>query len=261
MEAGIKQSLGDLKEEIGNQEIIAIVYNPYKDGIDNPDRLFLKDLFDKNNYKNPLIILSGPGGKFSPGVYFPYIIKDSVKKYSVYIPRICGSALCYTLLKANKLYVGENTTITQIDPLFEYNGETRRAIKVHKDKTIKDALLKEKARQILNLSTEEIRKLIDKPSLIRDEKIDYFEFKQFDELASLFMNKGTHFDKINISELINLGANIEEYNGLKIDTLANRFIELCQDFAIQKDVRVIFVSSKPIAVEDEQEGFFICPLQ
>ena len=115
-EEEINKLINELKNKLNEEEIIAIIYNPYREeGMKQTDCSFLKALFDKNQYTSPTFILSGPGGDFLPGIYFPHIILGSVKKYDVYIPRICGSALCYTLFKARKLWTGKNTEITQIE--------------------------------------------------------------------------------------------------------------------------------------------------
>ena len=112
MELEIKELIKSLKKEIGKDEIIAIIYNPYESGMEHKDCLFLKHLFKNHKYTSPLFLLNGRGGSIRSGIWFPYLIKQSVKNYYVYIPSFCCSALCYTLLKANKLFVGENTTIT-----------------------------------------------------------------------------------------------------------------------------------------------------
>jgi hypothetical protein len=95
-------------------EIVAIIYNPKKEeGMQERDCDFLNALFDKTKYTYPLILLSGHGGDFSTGLFFPTLINKRVEKYRVFIPRVCGSALCYTLLKSRELFIGENTYIGQ----------------------------------------------------------------------------------------------------------------------------------------------------
>jgi len=259
MEEEIKKLIKGLTEALGS-EIIAIIYNPRREeGMKEADCKFLKHILISRRHVSPLFILNGNGGDFVSGVFFPYIIRNSVKNYAVYIPRICCSALCYTLLKANRLLVGENTIITQIDPTFQYKGEVRRAVKVMKSKKINDRFLIERAREIFSLAEGEVRKLIASPSLFRERKLKYYEHMQMDDLASLFMNKGDHYDEVSIKELEKLGAKVEDLRNWREDTVANELIFKCQDFTIENDVRVVFVSSRPIEIKGE-EGTLICPL-
>jgi len=204
--------------------------------------------------------LNGKGGAINAGIYFPNIILGAVNSYQVYVPSVCSSALCYTLLKSSKLWVGENTIITQIDPTFEYFGQTLRAIKVMKDKSVKDPRLMELARTIFHFAENEVRKLIDKPSLFRDKNMEYFEFMHLDDLVTLFMNKEGHYDPIGINELKKLDANIESLKNTLADNIANRLIQKCQDFLINNGARAIFVSSVPMKISDTDKGSFNCPL-
>jgi len=261
MEKQISEIMVALGKELCKDSLIGIVYNPYKEGMKYDDCNFLKYILSQDRYTSPLFILSGHGGYLAPGIYFPHIIKNAVKNYGVYVPSTCCSALCYTLLKSTKLLVGRNTQITQIDPTIQLgNGEVHRAIKIIKDSKFKNTPLGECARDVFHLAEEHVKILIDKPSLFREDGRDYFEHLHLDDLINLFMNKEDHFSFIDIKELNNLGAKIEDLSESKADILANRLIQVCQDFAILKDVRVVFVSSIPIKIIGEKDGVLICPL-
>ena len=79
MEEKIKQALESLRQCLGIDEIILVVYNPENpEGIKDEDCKFLKALFEKVNYNSPLFLLSGHGGYLCPGIMFPHIILESV---------------------------------------------------------------------------------------------------------------------------------------------------------------------------------------
>jgi len=260
IESEIKDLLLELQSRIG-PEIVAIIYNPLREeGMKRQDSRFLKFLFENNRYNKPMLILSGHGGDFIPGIEFPYIIKSHVKRYGVFVPSTCGSALCYTILKSEELIVGRNTDITQIDPQFPWeDGNVYRAIKVIKDDTITDADLKKTARDILHMAEHHLKELCSQPCIFKYKNFAPQEFQHIDYLTAVFMNKEDHEKKITSKELLALEANLVPINE-SIDQLANDFLKKCQDFTIKKNVRVTFVSTIPIRLEGESEGSFICPL-
>lgn len=258
MEEKIRELVCGLKSKLGGKEVIAVVYNPKKsDGMKEQDCDFLKVLFEKVDLKYPLFLLSGHGGDFVPGVILPYLIKKFVGKYSVYIPRICGSALCYVIFKADELLVGDNTEITQIDPKFEYGGEELRAIKhIH---SINDDL-KRVAREVFDTAQKYVKQLCQPPSVFKFETMEPNEFQHIDSIAAYFMNKRDHETSITFKELQELETNFRKVDDFDTEKIANNLILVCQDFTIQNDVRVIFVSSEPFLLEGDSEGSFICPL-
>jgi hypothetical protein len=257
METIIKEKIKKLSDNLGKQ-IIAVVYNPcMKEGMKESDCFFLKFLLKKARYTAPLFILSGRGGDYVPGVLFPYLILDKVKNYKTYVPLTCGSALCYTLIKSSKLYLGKNAKITQIDPTFEYRGESLRAINHLRSM---DPLLRRNARDTFNNAKENVAKLSEPPSIFKFEVMNPKEFQHQDDIATYFMNKDEHETPLTKKELGELEVNFQELSE-EIDNLSEEFIQVCQDFTIKKEVRVIFVSSIPLKMEKEKDGRFICPLK
>ena len=240
------------------EELIAIVYNPTKDdGLKDDDCKFLKFLLTKCNFNSPCFVLSGHGGDFKAGIYFPHIIKFHVRNYKVYIPKTCGSALCYTILQAEELLIGKNTKITQIDPTFEHNGEYVRAIKYIRSS---DEELRVKAREIFDLAQEKIIELCKPPSIFEFKTLDPDEFQTKELITANFMNKEEHEKAITQKELEELEINYKKIDDEDVLNLAHEFIEACQDFTIDNEVRVIFVSSKQIVLADGGIGRFLCPL-
>ncbi len=258
----IKDLIFKLRSKINEKEIIAVVYNPNKEeGMNLSDCSFLKMLFDKNRYTSPIFILSGHGGDFKPGIYFPHIIIDAIKTYTIYVPSVCGSALCYTILKSKELWLNKNSKILQIDPKFEYEGEMRRAIKVMKDNQITDIELKDKAKKIFLVAEEQIKNLCVPPSVFKYESFNYGDFGLLDSLAAKFMNKEDHETPVTIKELKELEANIKEIKDEETNDLSLNLIAKCQDYTIDQNVRVIFISSIPLNLGNAGTGHFICPLK
>lgn len=255
----IKNLICELRDSMGKGEIIAIIYNPFREeGIQKKDEKFLMSLFDKVKYTYPLILLSGHGGDFSTAVYFPKIINKKVEKYRVFIPRICGSALCYTILKARELIIGENTHISQIDPLFEFNGEWVRAIEyLHST----DEDLRTKSRAAFDTVQEYVKQLIEPPCIFKYRDYTCGEFLHTELMVSNFMNKNIeHADEITFKQLEQLEANLVKIEMSDADQIANELVFLCQDYTIQQNARVVFVSSVPINLEESGQGSFIVPL-
>ena len=258
MEEKIKKLIDNLKSKL-DTEIVAIIYNPLKEeGIKDQDCKFLYTLLEKNEYVYPLFLLSGNGGDFIPGLLFPGIIKKHVDNYKVYIPGICGSALCYTIFQANELLVEKKTRITQIDPTFNHNGETLRAIRHLRSP---DDTKKDFARKSFDLFQKQIKELSAPPSIFDFKKSELTDFELMDLIVQHFMNKEFHESPITVKEMKGMSMKIKEIGESDIEKLSKDFVETCQDFTIKEDVRVIFVSSIPFELEKEGKGSFICPLK
>lgn len=258
MEEEIKKTICELRDFMGKGEIIAIVYNPTNEsGMQIKDCSFLNALFDKNKYTYPLILLSGMGGDFSTGTLFPSLINRKVKNYRVFVPRVCGSALCYTILKSKQLFIGENTHISQIDPTFEHDGEWVRAVKLLHSPNDE---LRKKSRVIFDLAQDYIKKLSKRPSVFKYKYMREDEFQHVELIAACFMGKEAHCDGLNEKDLVDLEVNFEKVHETEADKLGNELVALCQDYAIKSDVRVLFASSVPISLGGVGEGTFIAPL-
>ena len=258
MEDKIKSLVCELRNIMQKGEIIAIIYNPEKEeGMHERDCDFLNALFDKVKYTYPLILLSGHGGDFSTGLFFPTLINKKVEKYRVFIPRVCGSALCYTILKSRELFIGENTYISQIDPIFQYKGSWVRAIEhIHSI----DDNLKQNSREVFDVAQKYVKKLSESPSIFKYRDMSEHEFQHVELIVTNFMNKGDHAKEILPKEMEELEINFTRVNNEE-DKIANDLITLCQDYTLEQDARVIFVSSIPINIEGEEEhGTFIARL-
>ena len=121
-------------EEYYKKNVVAIVYNPYieygiKDGDDLFFEFFMERFFKKKAIKHSVIILSGFGGDLKASVLCSSILKENLDYYCCFVPSVICSSLCYFVLQSNKLIMGKNSILTQIDPLIEYEEQNLIVIK------------------------------------------------------------------------------------------------------------------------------------
>lgn len=260
LEEDIERLIAKFKSDFGKDEVIAVIYNPKnEEGIQEQDVQFLMHLLKNTTFCYPLILLYGRGGDVNPAFVMPSLLLDNVKskKYKVYVPLSCCSALCYPVFKADELIITPKTKLTQIDPTFEYNGKIERAIK-HLHST--DITLRDKAREIFDDTQNKIISLIKPPSVFKFQLNAYKEFGHVELIVSYFMNKEEHEKEVTPKELRELELNLTEDNDPTRLKLAEDLIYTCLQFMEIKNVRVIFVSSIPFDVEGSGKGTYICPL-
>ena len=116
------------------KRLFAIIFNPeYSEGIKEEDNEYFQHFIDnviiKEDIKDCVILLSGFGGNLKEAILCSQMLRESIKKYSCFIPSVACSAISYFILQGDRLLIGEESKITQIDPIFEYDGEDLRAIK------------------------------------------------------------------------------------------------------------------------------------
>ncbi len=186
-----------------------------------------------------------------------HLLEKILNGYSIFIPSLCCSALCYLLFKAKKLILIPTSQLTQMDPKFEYNGETLRVIQhLHSE----DTELKIKAKTYFQLVQDQITLLINPPSIFQYKNLDYNEYCHRESIISHWMNKDEHAAPITRKELNELEINYIENNDFELHKQSIEFIRLCNNFMNQHTLRGIFVSSIELSLENEK-GHFICPLK
>ena len=110
-------------EGILGKRVFAIVYNPaIEDGIKEGDEKYFEDFIEnvikKKKLKNVIFIFSGFGGNLRTAILCSQIIRNHLNKYSILIPTIACSSICYFILQSNHLFLGKKSILTQIDSLF-----------------------------------------------------------------------------------------------------------------------------------------------
>jgi len=115
-------------EKLFGKRIFAIVFNPaYEQGISEGDEIsfqyFLEEIIKKENIKDCIIILSGFGGNLRTGILCSQLLRENISRYSILVPSVACSSISYFLLQCDKILLGKRSIITQIDPIFNYDGE------------------------------------------------------------------------------------------------------------------------------------------
>lgn len=154
----------ELEKELGKR-VFAIVYNPsYEEGIKEGDQKyiydFLENVIKKNHIEECVFIFSGFGGNLKTAILCSEMIRRGLKKYSIFIPTVACSSVCYFVLQADQLLIGNKSILTQIDPMFSYDGDNLRAIKHLNDS---DPRIYHFSHAIYNPVFENIRRIIQTP--------------------------------------------------------------------------------------------------
>ncbi len=225
-------------EELTGRRTIAIIYNPeYEEGIMEGDENFLmcaiqqETKFQKLNNCN--VILSGSGGDFRTALLMSYLLRNKLAYYSCFVPSVAGSSMCYLILHANKLIMGKESLLTQIDPIFEHDGESYRALK-QLSSPIKE--LSNKAHDIWQFVYGQLEKLLShKHSLLGSRKVNLGDLSP---LIYLFMGKECHEDGVRYQEISRLNLNLDLAPEDQI-LLGKKLVSGCWDKASEEGKRLI----------------------
>src|SRR3989344_263871 len=220
-------------EDFFRKPVFVVVYNPHNErGIaENDERYikwFIESVIKKRNIRDCTIILNGFGGDLKTAVLSSQILRENLNYYSCFVPSVIGSSLIYLALQANKLILGEKSILTQIDPIFEYKGETLRAIK---NLSNIDAEIRSKSQKIINYNMEILKKILKKGKLIDKKcfsKQNEINQSELERIIHLFMGKEFHESGLKINDLKNLKINIR-IEDKEIVKLANELIKKCRE--------------------------------
>jgi len=149
-------------EKIFRKRVFAIVYNRYdEEGVKEGDEKYFKNFIDeiikKEHVRDCVLVLNGPGGNLKTSILCSQLLRDNLLRYDSFVPTVVGSSLCYFVLQSDKLFIGEKSILTQMDPLFYYEGEYLRAIKhIHHQNANKSF----EARKVFNPVFDNLRRVI-----------------------------------------------------------------------------------------------------
>lgn len=113
---------------------------------------------------------------------------------------------------------------------------------------------------MFDVAQKYVKELSKIPSIFKYRDMSEQEFQHIELIVTSFMNKSDHAKEITAKELEELEVNLTKVNGSEKDKIANNLVTLCQDYTIEQNARVIFVSSIPIILEGEEQGTFIARL-
>lgn len=239
--------------------MLAIVYDPAydqidetKSGIQQGDGNYLAHFLQKSNASGFTLILHGTGGDTNEALLMAQLLARS-GKWNAHVPLVCGSAMCYLLLKANALIMSPDTRITQVDPLIpreknQLAGEWIRAIE-HLDDADPD--LKERSRKVFRYVHKKLVDLLkEKPSLYDHKTDEYEDFGDGEELVRVFMNKDRHEENVTYEELVRLNYCVKILDDGERIRLYKSIVRLCLTILRLSKKRFILVSSREI----EEDG-------
>ena len=235
-------------ENFFGKKVILIVYNPeFEGGVVPGDERFIGWVIDKERKNEPInnciLILSGSGGDFKTALHSSYILRNWLSYYACFVPSVAGSALCYLILHSNKLLMGKNSLLTQIDPLFEHKGLFYRAIK---NLDNENEEIKNKSHDIFNHVTGQLQKLLSH----KNSLVGFRDFKPGDmsPIIYLFMGKEDHESGVRYAELSKLNLNIDLVQD-EIVNDANYLIALCRRELSEENSRLV--------IHTKEGGYFL----
>jgi len=226
-----------LQEKFG-KKVISIIYNPsIEEGIQAGDEYCITTVIEreikKQGTQNCVILLSGSGGDFKTALLMSHLLRNNLNHYTCFIPIVAGSALCYIILHSNKLLMGESALLTQIDPIFEHDGERYRAIK-HLDN--QDKKIHDKSHDIFNYVSARLSEILShKHSILNVNGVNLGDFSP---IIYLFMGKGYHDEGVRFHELKKLNINLGLAEEEKV-TLGKELVRECREKLEEFNSRLI----------------------
>lgn len=227
LENNIKFNLSYL-EDYYRTPIIAIIYNPYSEGVSEEDienfLSFINEVFTKENIKKCILILHGRGGFLTPALICSQLLRTNLNYYSVIVPYAAASALGYLALQSNKLIISKKTILTQMDPLLDELDERGEPLRAIKCRNHKNQAIREESRIIMANIEDRLSEFFCKkkncilPKFAFNENGLRYSFLQ--KFIGIIMNGDNHHSQININELKNLGLNIVDGQ--------SEIMEMCQ---------------------------------
>jgi len=199
-------------EEFFGKRVFAIVYNPgNEEGIKNGDERyfegFIEKVIKKEDIKECIFILSGFGGNLRAAILCSEIIRKNLDKYSIIIPTVACSSICYFVLQSDYLLLGKKSILTQIDPIFNYDGEDLRAIKHLNDL---DPRINELSHAYYNPVFENLKRVIQTRPNVFNKSVSKRVAKKTDYLIKIvdyWMGEDFHESGLNIKNLNELKVN------------------------------------------------------
>jgi len=241
-------------EDTFRKKVFAIIFNP-KNGDEIYFAHFIEQIIKKENIEDCILILNGFGGNLKTAILCSQLLRDSLKKYSVFIPTVACSSICYLVLQSDKLYLGKNSILTQIDPIFNYDGEELRAIRRLNDS---NPSVRTIAQNYYNPIFENLKTIIKNKPHVFNEEVSKRSQKKTDYLIRLvdtWMGKELHESGLRIKDLNELKVNYEILNEEIIEK-AKMLIKLCLEELFEENQRFIIQTNK---IEEEYFGGFFYP--
>jgi hypothetical protein len=171
------------------------------------------------------------------------ILRDCLLRYDSFVPTATSSSLCYFILQSNRLFIGNKSLITQIDPLFNYGDKELRAIEHLTDPNNE---IKELSREIHSSTFENLKRILkSKPHVFEDvvSKESQARYNYLEKMVKIWMKKEEHDKPLSIKELKELKVNfkiVEE----EVISKTKIIIAECLNELIKEDKRFVIQTSK-----------------
>tara|TARA_Y100000034_G_C6892817_1_gene411056 strand:- start:682 stop:1470 length:789 start_codon:yes stop_codon:yes gene_type:complete len=246
-------------ESLFGKRVFALIFNPtIEAGIEKGDEEYIMDFIEKiikkENVKDCVLILNGFGGNLKTAILCSNLLRNNLGKYDCFVPSVIGSSLCYFVLQSDRLLVSSNSKLTQIDPIFTYQGEELRAIKNLSEE--KDSIKRRLAHEFYNPVFENLKLLLhSRPHVFKKilSKKGRVSTNYIIKLVDAFMGGDYHESGLGIDELKELNVNLTVVDE-EIVGKANLLVMKCRDELFKENAR--FVIQTNILEEKYEGGFF-----
>lgn len=249
-------------EDLFGQRVFLITYNyssnPPIGFIEPGDELYFRqfreDVLKGGGISQCVFILNGPGGNIKTAIACSQILRDALLRYDCFVPTVVGSSLCYFILQSDRLFIGNKSKITQIDPLFNYEGVDMRAIEHLNDPNLE---IRRLAHDIHNSTLENLRRALKTVPHVFEKDVSIQSQKRvgyMEKMVNLWMQKSSHDKQLTIEDLKNLRVKFRQIQEDIIEK-GKILIQECQKELVEENKRFVIQTSK---IEDEKYlgGYF-----
>lgn len=241
-EVVIKGLLQEIDDALGGHGFLCLVYNPLEGGgeIIEGDVENIFSFINGLKENQTTILLDGPGGNVEEGLNITRCIRNKFSTMRSIVSGVCGSALCFPILKSDKLIVLKGASITQIDPIFEHEGEPIRAVEHLRDK---DGDVKDKANRVFKEVRDKVFDMLwEKPSLLNDCGTE-FEHCHKDFIVDEMMTQEKHEDEVKDIAFEYLPLKVEFRSDDNLKNICNELIKRLRQYLIVTGRRYSIASS------------------
>jgi hypothetical protein len=171
------------------------------------------------------------------------LLRRYLRRYETFVPTVSASALCYFILQSDLLLIGNKSRVTQMDPMFYYEGEDLRALKhISSEDPAKRVL----AKAMWNPVFENVKRLIvTSPNVFRQDirKMSKTKTNYHIKLVDKWMGKELHESGLTLNDLNQLGVNYKVVDQETINK-AKTLISECLKELEEEDQRFVIQTSK-----------------
>lgn len=201
----------ELEQLFRGKRVFAIVYSRDEScpGFIRPGdeywfRHFIDEVLKKENVPECVIILNGPGGNVKTAILCSQMLRESLIRYDTLVPTALGSSLCYFVLQSDRLLLSEKSLLTQIDPVFDYEGNELRA-KEHLNDS--NSVIRDMAHNVFNSTRDHIQRVLKTTPHVFEKEVSQnsqTKLRFLGKMVDFWMGKEAHEKTIAFHELKDL---------------------------------------------------------